>query len=199
LAGAQNGVTPRRDEGTKRMSDSDNLDVLFRQAWQAAYDEHNAPRHDRTTCLLDACRERGTKQGAMNEIIFTLPSLPPSMNALYSIRSSRGAGGRILHEIRLNDAARAWKTQAKECIPVFTLSRSSDGVCDVYLAVTFHYNLKHKNGKSKRKDAANYLKLVIDAVAERCGFDDSRVRAGSWATVHSVEERVEVVVREVTE
>ena len=40
---------------------------------------------------------------------------------------------------------------------------------------------------------------MIDAVAEKAGFNDEIVKMGSWNSIHSEEkEQVEVVIRQVT-
>lgn len=131
----------------------------------------------------------------MTEARFTLPSLPPSINSAYSVLPSRGPGGRIHTEIRTKPAVRQWKTQAKEAMEVDGFKLHTTSL--VWISITFHYPFKHGNGRLRRKDSHNYVKLVCDVVAERLGFDDSRIKAGTWASVDDEGERVEVMVREV--
>jgi hypothetical protein len=67
----------------------------------------------------------------------------------------------------------------------------------VAVDATFYYRFHYQNGKPRVFDAANLLKLLIDCVAEKCGFNDCLVRHGSWSSVDSIDEKVEVVLREV--
>lgn len=62
---------------------------------------------------------------------------------------------------------------------------------------TFYYRFHYQNGKPRVFDAANLLKLMIDCIAEKCGFNDCLVRYGSWSSVDSESEKVEVVLAEV--
>jgi hypothetical protein len=117
---------------------------------------------------------------------FTIPSLPPSVNALYQIIYSQ-------KRVELHPEARRWKSSAKEHVVRFTPRQGALVAVDV----TFHYRFYYQNGKPRVFDAANLLKLLIDCVAEKCGFNDCLVRHGSWSSVDSPDEKVEVVLREV--
>lgn len=59
-----------------------------------------------------------------------------------------------------------------------------------------HYPWFHRNGKRRRVDASNLMKLLHDTICMRIGIDDSRVSEGSFASVDAVEEKIEVVLRE---
>ena len=67
----------------------------------------------------------------------------------------------------------------------------------VHVDVVFHYPHFYKNGKLRRFDTHNVIKPLFDTIAEKAGFDDSRIKSGSWASKHCEQERVEVYLREV--
>lgn len=66
----------------------------------------------------------------------------------------------------------------------------------VVIDATFYYRFHYNNGKPRVFDAANLLKLLIDCIAEKCEFNDRAVRHGSWVSVDSADEKIEVVLRE---
>lgn len=118
-----------------------------------------------------------------------IPSLPPSVNAIYQIIFAQ-------RRVEMKPEVRAWKTKAKEYVP--RLNPMAESYL-VTLDVTFTYNWFFKNGKLKKFDSQNLLKVLIDAVAEKAGFNDEIVKMGSWNSIHSEEkEQVEVVIRQVT-
>lgn len=122
----------------------------------------------------------------VNEVRFTLPSLPISVNSLYQIRYST-------REVFLRPECSRWKSEAKGHVPRFKVSEGAS----VVIHATYHYPFHYRNGKPRVFDVANLLKLTIDTIAERCGFNDFLVRGGSWNAVDSINERVEVVMREI--
>lgn len=121
-----------------------------------------------------------------NELRFTIPSLPPSVNALYQIIYSQ-------RRVELRPECLRWKSDAKGYVPRF---QPRDKLL-VAVDATFYYRFHYANGKPRIFDAANLLKLLIDAIAEKCGFNDLLVRYGSWTSVDSATEKVEVTLREV--
>jgi hypothetical protein len=74
----------------------------------------------------------------------------------------------------------------------------TDAASSVRIDIVFHFPFHYRNGKPRIFDAPNLLKLTIDTIAEKCGFNDYRARLGSWDSVDSVDEKVEVVLRELT-
>lgn len=127
-----------------------------------------------------------TMTATANEVRFTLPSLPISVNSLYQIRYAT-------KEVFLRPECSRWKTEAKGHVPRFKVGDGSSIRIDLVFYFPFHY----RNGKPRIFDAPNLLKLTIDTIAEKCGFNDYRVRLGSWDSVDSVDEKVMVVMREV--
>lgn len=119
------------------------------------------------------------------QIRFTLPLLPPSCNALHQVIWSR-------KRIELKPEVMKWRNDAKLFIPRFELSEGAL----LSAELTFHYALYHRNGKLKRKDTANMLKVLLDVIAEKCGWDDSVIKSGSWCSVNAAEEKVEIVLVE---
>ena len=117
---------------------------------------------------------------------FTIPSLPPSMNSLYQIIYSQ-------RKVELKPEARRWKSSSKEHVPRF---HPREGRL-VAVDATFYYSFHYANGKPRVFDAANLLKLMIDCIAEKCGFNDCLIRHGSWSSVDSTVEKVEIILREV--
>ena len=130
-----------------------------------------------------------TDRTPVNEVRFTLPSLPVTVNSLYQIRYST-------REVFLRPECRRWKTDAKEHIPRFKLRTA---LSSVRADIVFHFPFLYRNGKPRILDAPNLLKLTIDAIAEKCGFNDYRVRLGSWDSVDSMDEKVEVRLLEIAQ
>lgn len=116
---------------------------------------------------------------------FTIPTLPPSANALHDI---------IYRERRvvLKPSVIKWKSDAKLFIPRITIAADSL----VEIQTTFYYRHYYANGSLRRFDTQNLLKCLIDTIANKIGFDDSRVKTGSWVSIDSRDEKVVVRLRE---
>jgi hypothetical protein len=127
----------------------------------------------------------GTGVIMANEVRFTLPSLPVSVNSLYSIRYST-------REVFLKPECSRWKSESKKYVSRFKPTAGAS----VEIHATYYYPFHYRNGKPRVFDVANLLKLTIDCIAEKCGFNDFLVRRGSWDAVDSPDEKVEVVLRE---
>jgi Holliday junction resolvase RusA-like endonuclease len=123
-----------------------------------------------------------------NAVRFTLPSMPISVNRLYQIiyRERR---------VELKPEARRWKTQAKEHMPPWTHTPGQPVRVDVHM----EFKRLTKSERVRTKDPANYLKLILDAVAERYGFNDCLIWSGSWSSAHANKEQVIVTVTEMEE
>lgn len=105
---------------------------------------------------------------------FAIPFLPPSMNSMYNVLFG-------LRRVELKPEVRLWKTKAKEYIPQLVPHKDS---YLFKLDVVFYYNLFFKNGKLKKVDTQNLMKVLIDAVAEKNGIGDEYIKFGSWETYH---------------
>lgn len=124
----------------------------------------------------------GHAQGEGRSITFVLPQIPPSINSLYQILYAR-------RQVELKPEARRWKNDAKEHVPRFELA---DGAT---LRVDCEFNFDFSK---RRFDSANLLKLVIDAIAEKLGINDKIVRHGSWYSLQSEREFIQVTLTEIT-
>ena len=116
---------------------------------------------------------------------FTIPCLPPSQNALHDIIYSQ-------RRVVLKPTVLKWCSDAKLFVPRIQLQSSSL----VEVNATFYFSLYYANGKVRKQDSANLLKILLDVIANKVGFDDSRIRRGSWDSVDDKNERVEVVLSE---
>lgn len=123
---------------------------------------------------------------SLNLIRFVLPSMPVSVNGIYQVIFSE-------RRVELKPAARTWKTKAKEHMPPWKPSPGASIKIDAH----FEFPRHHKNGSLRVKDVSNYLKLLIDAIAERYSFGDHVVTHGSWSCSDSPTERVIVTVSEI--
>lgn len=121
-------------------------------------------------------------------IKFLLPTLPPSCNRLIQIDYVR-------RRVYLAEEPRRWKSDMQALVPRFEIPESSL----LQIDYTAYYPWLHANGKRRRLDVSNFMKLLHDTVCGRIGVDDSRVVSGSFAAVDDVNSRVEVVLTEVTE
>lgn len=139
---------------------------------------------DRPFPLLLRCRL--PSHIPMNQITFTIPSLPPSINALYDIDYRR-------RRVELKPAARQWKSSSKEYVLRFTIAEDSMLAIDF----VFHYSYYNGRGNLRIFDSANLTKLAIDCICEKLGVNDCRVKSGSWSSVDSEKEFVEVTLREI--
>ena len=95
---------------------------------------------------------------------FTIPTLPPSSNSLYNVLFSQ-------RRVELKPEARLWKSNAKECIPKWKVAEGAR----IKVSLEFCGAWYSKEGKMIKKDVTNREKLVLDAVCEKQGWDDSQV------------------------
>lgn len=93
--------------------------------------------------------------------LFEIPSLPPTMNKIYLFLAGQG-------RVVMRPEVMRWKTEAKLFIPRIIVPSKK-----LSILMWFHSNWFYKNGNMKRADCPNLEKVLIDAVAERLGFDDS--------------------------
>jgi len=115
---------------------------------------------------------------------FIIPTLPASMNQIYNIIYG-------LRKIELKPEVRLWKNDAKQYIPPWSYPDESL----FWISLEFHGNWRVRSGKIKKVDHANMEKVVIDVVAEKLGFDDSRIFEKRMSRkVQSTDERVEIQI-----
>lgn len=80
-------------------------------------------------------------------------------------------------------------------IPRFEIATGSLVHCDAL----FYYNFYYKTQKNRMRvvDTQNMLKLLLDTIAKKCGWNDSLIKSGSWSSEHAESGKVEVTLREV--
>lgn len=127
-----------------------------------------------------------------NSISFMLPGLPPSFNRLY-YPAIEHIGGRIHSEIKLRPEVIAWKQSMLKYVPPFAFSPGSLFRVDW----TAYYPFKNKNGGLRKLDTSNFQSVLHNMIAARLGFDDSRIKWGSFGSEDAEERRVMVTVVEV--
>jgi len=125
----------------------------------------------------------GAEGSAPTSVSFKIPSLPTSMNKMYQINYNT-------RKIFMAPDVRLWKSKAKLFMPVWKVEE--DWLYNVSLK--FIGNFLFKNGKVRKIDLQNLVKVVIDSTAERYGFDDSRVYDFSCEKVQADESWVEVMI-----
>lgn len=95
---------------------------------------------------------------------FTIEGLPPSFNEHFKINYQ-------FKQVYLSEEARLFKVKVKMSVPHMQIIDT-----DLFkLKVWFHHNWFFKNNKPRKLDLQNLDKLLIDALSERIGFDDSRI------------------------
>lgn len=118
--------------------------------------------------------------------VSVIPFLPPSVNSLYDVIWNQ-------RKVEKKSSVRSFYYRAKEHLRRFPLS---DGAL-VRMDLVFAYPFNHKNARLRRKDSQNMIKIIADLVAEKGGWDDSRMKSGSWESVDSESESVTVILTEV--
>lgn len=123
----------------------------------------------------------GGTEGGAREYRFCIPVLPPSVNALHNIIYGQ-------RKVVLKPEILKWRSDIALFLPRIQLAPESF----VSVDLVFHYRHYHQNGRLRRFDTHNMVKVLLDVIAWKANFDDSRVKAGSWASVDSPNEKVEV-------
>ena len=105
-----------------------------------------------------------------------IPLLPTSMNKLYAI-NYRTRSVYMTHE------ARTFKSQMKMFISAYPVSINDK----LSFSLDVYTNWYHGNGNLKKSDIQNLIKVVVDSVAERLGFNDAQVFSFSANKIQSIE------------
>ena len=93
-----------------------------------------------------------------------IPLLPVSMNKLYAINYRT-------KQVYMTPEARQFKSQAKLFISSFATTKTDK----LSLRLDINTDWYFKNGNPKRSDIQNLIKVVVDMLSERLGFDDSQI------------------------
>ena len=124
--------------------------------------------------------ERPTESSASSPAVihkgWKIPLLPVSMNKLYAINYRT-------KQVYMTPEARQFKTQAKLFITNFPIITSDK----LSLKLDVNTNWFYLNGKPKRSDIQNLIKVVVDMLSERLGFDDSQIWSFSANKIQSSE------------
>lgn len=118
--------------------------------------------------------------------VSVIPFLPPSVNSLYNIIYAQ-------RRVEKKPEVREFCYRAKQYIRPLRLA---DGAL-VRMDLVFAYPFNHKNARLRRKDSQNMIKVIADVVAEKSGWDDSRMKSGGWESVDCEVESVTVTLTEV--
>ena len=120
---------------------------------------------------------------------FTIPFLPPSMNAVYNILFH-------MRRVEMKPEVRLWKMKAKEFIPILKPHKNS---YLFKLDAVIYYELFYKYGMLKKVDTQILLKVLIDAISEKNGIGDEYFKFGSYESYHDAgREKVECRLAQVT-
>jgi Holliday junction resolvase RusA-like endonuclease len=123
------------------------------------------------------------------EWLFVIPIATPSVNALNNVIWSQ-------RRVVPKPEVLKWRSDASCFIPRITLM-VKDSIIRVDL--TFHYPFHYRNGNMRMFDTHNLVKCLLDTIAWKAGFNDLRIKQGSWASVDSIDEKVEVRLREISQ
>lgn len=111
--------------------------------------------------------------GGCARLVFSLPSLPPSMNRLYLINHNQ-------RRVQLSDEALLWRTRVTPSILPCRLEFDEYKLTLIYQSPRWLL----KEGGLRKMDLTNLDKLCIDTLCGKWQFDDSRltevVRRKEW-------------------
>jgi Holliday junction resolvase RusA-like endonuclease len=124
--------------------------------------------------------ERPTESIAVSPAVihkgWKIPLLPVSMNKLYAINYRT-------KQVYMTPEARQFKTQAKLFISSFATAKTDK----LSLRLDINTDWYFKNGNPKRSDIQNLIKVVVDMLSERLGFDDLQIWSFSANKIQSNE------------
>jgi Holliday junction resolvase RusA-like endonuclease len=124
--------------------------------------------------------ERPTESIAVSPAVihkgWKIPLLPVSMNKLYAINYRT-------KQVYMTPEARQFKSQAKLFISPFLVAKEDKLSMKLDINTDWYF----KNGNPKRSDIQNLIKVVVDMLSERLGFDDSQIWSFSANKIQSSE------------
>ncbi len=112
---------------------------------------------------------------------FTIPLLPPSMNAIYGYNP-------MTKRRYLNSKGRTFKAQCKLFVPPIELEAQTP----VKIQFSLYGNWFYKNGNIKKHDGQNLSKILYDAIFEKVGVDDCCLWKWSGEKIQSDESKTVV-------
>lgn len=126
-----------------------------------------------------------------NSVSFELPSLPGSLNDLYEFNRSDSG----LPRKRLRSKWAMWVSMMFPYVPAFSIAPNSVLRIDRCYYLPWFYG----NGNWRKIDVVNMDALLFNLVSRKIGIDDLYVKRGMLDSRDSTENKVEVVMSEVTE
>lgn len=102
--------------------------------------------------------------GNQKFISFRLPTPPPSMNSAYNVLFAK-------RRIEMKPEVRSYKTCMKMYVPKFEVGELDK----VSITMTVSQDWFYKNEGMKKQDIQNMVKVLIDLIAEKQGWDDKHV------------------------
>lgn len=139
----------------------------------------------RTMTAAEYRREAGIASAAecfWSRVELSTP-MPPSVNNAYATVHGRRVLTREGREFKASATALVRKAAAGQCAPVW-----------LTMTIRLYLPLCYKNGKVRRVDVSNRVKLLEDAVCEGLGVDDCRVRRLVVEKFDAHDERADVIV-----
>jgi hypothetical protein len=112
---------------------------------------------------------------------FRIDGLPTSYNKAFQIIWG-------LKECHLSPEAHAYKNRVKMSVPA-----TEEITGTLRIDIAYHYDFYYKNGKLKKIDTSNCDKLLIDAICERLGCDDSIIKERQVKDYHNDKEEYVIV------
>jgi Holliday junction resolvase RusA-like endonuclease len=120
---------------------------------------------------------------------FRLPAPPPSINALYNVMFS-------MRRVEMKPEVRLYKNNMKMYVPGWEVECGEK--VDAHFEVVDNWYFK--NGKFRKQDVQNVVKVLVDLVSEKQGWDDSQVWNFTATKRHSeMESCVNVTLRKLKE
>ena len=113
----------------------------------------------------------------MKDLTFKIPAIPPSYSKSLKINYS-------FRHTYLSKEARDFVNLVKRYIPHCTYTIDTLFSIDIEI----HDNWYTKQGKVKRKDVQNLDRLLIDAIFNKIGIDDSHIFVERISKVHNPKE-----------
>lgn len=117
---------------------------------------------------------------------FVIPVATPSVNALNNIIYSQ-------RRVVTKPEVLKWRSDASAFIPRIILQSKTSFI---RVDTVFYYPFYHRNGNLRMFDSDNMQKALHDTIAWKAGFRDQRIKFGSFSSIDSSEEKVEVTLRE---
>lgn len=120
-----------------------------------------------------------------NSITFVVAQIPPSYAQSLKVNFRN-------REMYLSQEARDFKTKVKLNVPKWKLDKDKNYIFSMHNK--YNYNWYCKNGNVVKRDVQNMNRLLIDAVFDRLGRDDSTIFVVTDEKVQSEKEFTEVTL-----